>query len=58
MNRSPLGLFKSKEDRARKRAKHDANVNRRAELHREKAFAGADKKNQIQQAIDAISNQV
>lgn len=59
MAKSPLGLFKTKSTRARKTAKHNANVENRARLHHEKAKeTNPDKRNTIQQAIDAISNQV
>lgn len=56
MKRSPLGLYKTEATRARKRANHESNIRNRAALHKQKAFEGdRDKRNTIQQAIDAIS---
>lgn len=56
MKRSPLNLFKTKAYRAKKFARHQANIKRRAELHSRKAHeTNPERANQIQLEIDAIS---
>ena len=46
--------FKSREEKARKRMRHESNTQYRASLHAQKANGGGDK-NAIQNKIDAIS---
>ena len=58
MKRSPLGINKSRETRARKHANHLANMANRAQLHSQKSVADGSKKVEIQFAIDAISKRV